>query len=93
MLKHPKRQVTVSLPVRMDDGRLHIFTGYRVLHDTTRGPGKGGIRYHPSVDLNEVKALAAWMSWKCALVDVAFGGAKVASPVTRPPCRRASWNA
>ncbi len=76
VLKHPKRQVIVSLPVRMDDGRLDIFTGYRVLHDTTRGPGKGGIRYHPSVDLDEVKALAAWMSWKCALVDVAFGGAK-----------------
>jgi glutamate dehydrogenase (NAD(P)+) len=75
-LKHPKRQVIVSLPVPMDDGSVHIFTGYRVLHDNTRGPGKGGLRYHPEVDLDEVKALAAWMSWKCALVDVAFGGAK-----------------
>jgi glutamate dehydrogenase (NAD(P)+) len=75
-LKHPKRQAIVSLPVAMDDGSVEIFTGYRVLHDNTRGPGKGGVRYHPEVDLDEVKALAAWMSWKCALVDVAFGGAK-----------------
>jgi glutamate dehydrogenase (NAD(P)+) len=75
-LKHPKRQVIVSLPVAMDNGSVEIFTGYRVLHDNTRGPGKGGVRYHPDVDLDEVKALAAWMSWKCALVDVAFGGAK-----------------
>jgi glutamate dehydrogenase (NAD(P)+) len=76
LLKHPKRQVIVSLPVQMDDGTVQVFTGYRVLHDNTRGPGKGGLRYHPDVDLDEVKALAAWMSWKCALVDVAFGGAK-----------------
>jgi glutamate dehydrogenase (NAD(P)+) len=76
LLKHPKRQVIVSLPVAMDDGTVQVFTGYRVLHDNTRGPGKGGLRYHPEVDLDEVKALAAWMSWKCALVDVAFGGAK-----------------
>ena len=76
VLKHPRRQVIVSLPIVMDDGQIRIFTGYRVLHDTVRGPGKGGIRYHPGVNLDEVKALAAWMSWKCALVDVAFGGAK-----------------
>ena len=76
LLKHPKRQVIVSLPVMMDDGHPRVFTGYRVLHDNTRGPGKGGVRYHPEVDLDEVKALAAWMSWKCALLDVAFGGAK-----------------
>ena len=75
-LKHPKRQVIVTLPVAMDDGSVQIFTGYRVLHDNTRGLGKGGVRFHPEVDLDEVKALAAWMSWKCALVDVAFGGAK-----------------
>jgi glutamate dehydrogenase (NAD(P)+) len=75
-LKHPKRQVIVTLPVAMDDGSVQIFTGYRVLHDNTRGPGKGGVRFHPEVDIDEVKALAAWMSWKCALVDVAFGGAK-----------------
>src|SRR3954467_1124515 len=76
LLKHPKRQVIVSLPVMMDSGSVQVFTGYRVLHDNTRGPGKGGVRFHPDVDLDEVKALAAWMSWKCALVDVAFGGAK-----------------
>jgi glutamate dehydrogenase (NAD(P)+) len=76
LLKHPKRQVIVSLPVMMDDGNPRVFTGYRVLHDNTRGPGKGGVRYHPEVDLDEVKALAAWMDWKCALVDITFGGAK-----------------
>src|SRR5262249_21784894 len=75
-LRHPKRQVTVSVPVRMDDGNLRVFTGYRVIYDNTRGPGKGGIRYHPDVTLDEVTALAGWMSWKCAIVDLAFGGAK-----------------
>ncbi|RPJ36589.1 MAG: Glu/Leu/Phe/Val dehydrogenase, partial [Planctomycetaceae bacterium] len=75
-IKHPKRQVIVSIPIYMDDGRTEVFTGYRVLHDTTRGPGKGGVRYHPNVTLNEVKALAAWMSLKCAVADVPFGGAK-----------------
>jgi glutamate dehydrogenase (NAD(P)+) len=75
-IKQPKRQVIVSLPVRMDAGETRVFTGYRVLHDTSRGPGKGGIRFHPGVTLDEVKALAAWMSFKCALVDVPFGGAK-----------------
>src|SRR5690349_7184145 len=64
-LRHPKRQVIVSVPVRMDDGNLRVFTGYRVLYDTTRGPGKGGIRYHSDVTLDEVTALAGWMSWKC----------------------------
>ncbi|MFN8525332.1 MAG: Glu/Leu/Phe/Val dehydrogenase [Chloroflexota bacterium] len=76
LLKHPKRRVIVSLPVMMDSGAVRVFTGYRVLWDNTRGPGKGGIRYHPDVNLDEVTALSAWMSWKCALVDVAFGGAK-----------------
>src|SRR3954453_2982676 len=76
LLKHPKRQVIVSLPVMMDNGNVQVFTGYRVLHDNARGPGKGGVRYHPDVDLDEVKALAAWMSWKCALVDIALGGAR-----------------
>ncbi len=75
-MRHPKRQVIVSVPVRMDSGELRVFTGYRVLYDNTRGPGKGGIRYHPDVTLDEVTALAGWMSWKCAIVDVAFGGAK-----------------
>lgn len=75
-IKNPKRQVIVSLPTRMDSGETMVFTGYRVLYDTSRGPGKGGIRFHPGVNLDEVKALAAWMSFKCAVVDVPFGGAK-----------------
>lgn len=75
-LRHPRRQIIVSVPVKMDDGRLHVFDGYRVLYDTSRGPGKGGIRYHPGVTLDEVKALAAWMAWKCAIVNIPFGGAK-----------------
>lgn len=75
-LRHPKRQVIVSIPVQMDDGHLRVFTGYRVLYDTSRGPGKGGIRYHPDVTLDEVKALAAWMAWKCAIIGIPFGGAK-----------------
>ncbi|MBV9579910.1 MAG: Glu/Leu/Phe/Val dehydrogenase, partial [Chloroflexi bacterium] len=75
-LRHPRRQVIVSVPVAMDDGHLRIFEGYRVLYDNSRGPGKGGIRYHPEVNLDDCKALAAWMAWKCAIVDVPFGGAK-----------------
>src|SRR5215207_2023046 len=75
-LRYPRRQVIVSVPVMMDDGRLKVFDGYRVIYDNSRGPGKGGIRYHPSVNLDDCKALAAWMAWKCAIVDVPFGGAK-----------------
>ncbi|MDR5684141.1 MAG: Glu/Leu/Phe/Val dehydrogenase [Armatimonadota bacterium] len=75
-LKHPRRSVIVAVPVEMDDGRIEVFTGYRVQYDTARGPCKGGIRYHPAVNLDEVKALAAWMSIKCAVVDVPFGGGK-----------------
>ncbi len=75
-LKHPKWVLQVSIPVRMDDGSLRIFTGYRVRHDDTRGPTKGGIRYHPSVDLGEVKSLALWMTCKCAVMAIPFGGAK-----------------
>jgi glutamate dehydrogenase (NAD(P)+) len=75
-LRHPRRQVIVSIPVVMDDGRLRVFEGYRVMYDNSRGPGKGGIRYHPDVTLDECKALAAWMAWKCAVVDIPFGGAK-----------------
>src|SRR6267143_6345491 len=75
-LRHPKRQVIVSVPVKMDDGRLQVFEGYRVVYDNSRGPGKGGIRYHPDVNLDDCKALAAWMAWKCAIVDIPFGGAK-----------------
>lgn len=75
-LKHPMAILQVSIPVRMDDGSLQIFDGYRVRHNDTRGPTKGGIRYHPDVDLDEVKALAFWMTFKCAVVGVPFGGAK-----------------
>ncbi|MDV3277396.1 MAG: Glu/Leu/Phe/Val dehydrogenase [Nitrososphaerales archaeon] len=76
MLAHPKREVTVSLPVRMDGGETKVFTGYRVQYSDARGPSKGGIRYHPNVSLDEVKALAAWMTWKCSIADIPFGGAK-----------------
>ena len=72
----PDRIIKVELPVMMDDGFLHIFSGYRVLHSDVRGPGIGGIRYHPGITQDEVTALAVWMTWKCALVDVPFGGAK-----------------
>ena len=75
-LKHPERSLLVSVPVRMDDGRIKVFKGFRVQHSTVRGPAKGGIRYHPSVDLDEVTALAAWMTWKCAVMNIPFGGAK-----------------
>jgi len=74
--KQTKRELIVHFPVKMDDGRVKIFTGYRVQHNVTRGPGKGGIRYHPDVDLDEVRALAMWMTWKCAVVNIPFGGAK-----------------
>jgi len=76
MLFEPDRSVTVNMPVVMDDGEVHVFRGYRVLHSDTRGPGKGGIRFHPQTDEDEVKALATWMSWKCAVLNVPFGGAK-----------------
>lgn len=75
-LSRPVRQVTISIPVVMDDGRIEVFEGYRVLHDNVLGPGKGGIRYAPDVTIEEVNALAAWMTWKCAIVNVPFGGAK-----------------
>jgi glutamate dehydrogenase (NAD(P)+) len=75
-LKHPDRTVMVEFPIEMSDGSIRIFTGYRVLHSMVRGPGKGGIRYHPDVSVDEVRALATWMTWKCAVIDVPFGGAK-----------------
>mgnify|MGYP006279204279 CR=1 FL=1 len=75
-LRHAKQTMTVSVPVRMDDGSLRVFEGYRVRHDDTRGPGKGGIRYHPEATMDEVKTLAFWMTCKCAVVEVPFGGAK-----------------
>jgi glutamate dehydrogenase (NAD(P)+) len=76
ILTHPKRQITVSCPVQMDNGEIEVFTGYRVQHNITLGPAKGGIRYHPDVTLDEVTALAAWMTWKCAVAHIPFGGAK-----------------
>ncbi|MBM4434198.1 MAG: Glu/Leu/Phe/Val dehydrogenase [Chloroflexi bacterium] len=76
ILRECQRELTVHFPVRMQDGVVKVFTGYRVQHNTSRGPGKGGIRYHPSVTLNEVKALAMWMTWKCAVVGIPYGGAK-----------------
>jgi glutamate dehydrogenase (NAD(P)+) len=76
ILSHPKRELTVHFPVRMDDGSYKVFTGYRVQHSLTRGPAKGGIRYHQDVTLDEVKALAMWMTWKCATVGIPYGGGK-----------------
>jgi len=75
-LKCPEREITCYIPVALDNGKLEVFTGYRVLHSTVRGPGKGGIRFAPDVSIDEVRALAAWMTWKCAVVDIPFGGAK-----------------
>ena len=75
-LKHPSKEITVYIPVPLDTGRLEVFIGYRVLHSTIRGPGKGGIRFAPDVSIDEVRALAAWMTWKCAVVNIPFGGAK-----------------
>lgn len=76
ILRSPNRELTVTFPVVMDDGRTQVFTGYRVQHNVARGPAKGGIRYSPLVNLNEVRALSMWMTWKCAVVNIPFGGAK-----------------
>jgi glutamate dehydrogenase (NAD(P)+) len=76
VLRYPNREVTVYIPVQMDDGHLEVFTGFRVQHSIARGPAKGGIRYAPDVTLDEVRALASWMTWKCAVVNIPFGGAK-----------------
>ncbi len=76
VLREVRREFTANFPVRMDDGRIRIFTGYRVQHNLTRGPAKGGIRFHPDVSLDEVKALAMWMTWKCAVTGLPYGGAK-----------------
>src|SRR6201997_5196001 len=79
VLRYPTREVTVHIPVAMDNGKLEVFTGFRVQHSIARGPSKGGIRYAPDVTLDEVRALASWMTWKCAVVNIPFGGAKVGS--------------
>lgn len=76
VLAYPKRELTVNFPVRMDDGSIKVFTGHRVQHNVSRGPAKGGIRYHPNVTLDEVKALAFWMTWKAAVVGIPYGGGK-----------------
>jgi len=76
VLRYPNRELTVYIPVQMDDGHLEVFTGFRVQHSIARGPAKGGIRYSPDVTLDEIRALASWMTWKCAVVNIPFGGAK-----------------
>src|SRR5499427_5455289 len=76
ILRVPKRELTVNFPVRMDNGSIRVYTGYRVQHNINRGPAKGGIRYDANVSLDEVRALAMWMTWKCAVVNIPFGGAK-----------------
>src|ERR1700689_94293 len=75
-LSKPKRAMIAAVPIRMDNGKTHTFIGYRVQHSLTSGPSKGGLRYHPSVDIGEVAALAMWMSWKCGIMNLPFGGAK-----------------
>ena len=85
ILRHPDKQIIVSIPIQRDNGEIEVFTGYRVLYNTSRGPAKGGIRFDLAVTLDEVKALAAWMTWKCALVNIPFGGSKggvVCDPTT-----------
>src|SRR5437868_15419486 len=76
VLRHPEKQITVSCPVQLDNGEVEVYTGHRVLYNTARGPSKGGIRFDMNVTLDEVTALAAWMTWKCAVVNLPFGGAK-----------------
>ena len=76
ILTHPSRQIIFSIPFQRDDGSLEVYTGYRVQYNFARGPAKGGIRYHPGVTLDEVTALAFWMTWKCAVVELPFGGGK-----------------
>src|SRR3989441_10662277 len=86
-LREVKRELTVHFPVRMDDGSVHVFTGWRVQHNISRGPAKGGIRYHPDVDLELVKALAMLLTWKCAAVGIPDGGAEGAGAVEPPKLR------
>src|SRR3989304_2067819 len=75
-LKTPVKQIIISIPIQMDSGEIEIFEGYRVIHNDILGPSKGGIRYAPDVTIDEVKALAAWMTWKCSIMNIPFGGAK-----------------
>ena len=85
-LRYPEREMIVSIPVRMDNGEMKVFEGYRVQHNSARGPYKGGIRFHQNADLDEVKALAAWMSFKCAIVNIPVRRAKAESRWTLPSC-------
>jgi glutamate dehydrogenase (NAD(P)+) len=89
VLRSPKRALSVSVPFRKDDGAVQVCLGYRVHHNVTRGPAKGGIRYHPQVDLDEIKALAMWMTWKCAIAGIPFGGAKGGVAIDPRPLSRA----
>ena len=91
-LKYPERWLTVNFPVKMDDDSVQMFMGYRVQHSTTRGPAKGGIRYHPNVTIDLVKALATWMTWKCAIVGIPFGGGKGGLSAIPKRCRRRNGN-
>ena len=93
VLREPRREFTVHFPVHMDDGSVQVFTGYRVQHNLGRGPAKGGIRYHQDVSLDEVKALAMWMTWKCAVVGIPFGGGKGGVIVDPKKLSRRSWRA
>jgi len=88
-LRQPRRVIEVAVPTRMDDGRVEVFTGYRVQHSLDRGPAKGGLRYHPQVTLDEVKALSMWMTWKCAVVNIPYGGAK--GGITCDPKQMSRW--
>lgn len=88
-IKYPERELKVAVPVEMDDGSIKVFEGYRVQHSSSRGPCKGGIRYHQDVDIDEVKALAAWMSFKCAVVNIPYGGGKGAVKVN--PKELSKW--
>jgi len=90
VLKQPKRALIVSLPVKMDDGTVKVFSGCRVQHNDARGPFKGGVRYHPNVTLDEITALAMLMTWKCAVVDIPYGGPREESAATQKRCRKAN---
>ena len=91
VLRVPKRELTVNFPVTMDDGHVEVFTGYRVQHNLSRGPAKGGIRYHQDVTLDEVRALAMWMTWKCACVNIQYGGGRAGSSSIPRSSPFASW--
>ncbi len=92
VLRTPAMELTVNIPVALDDGRIEVFTGYRVQHSIARGPAKGGIRFAPDVSLDEVRALSAWMTWKCAVVNIPFGGGKGGVICDPTILSKASWS-